>query len=917
MSTIDKRKYEYHDDGILPETGDYGITYLTIFSSGAGNVYDGWVWDPDRKNHSEIERTFGYRNPDYPDYCWDDEVVVDLSNAQNRQESSEFEQGRITSFNTNVSDQPIILQDIDPTGLTEAQREAKATTVLFSAIPLIKDAYIHAEVEVAMKMNLSSSNTTGRMRLEAFYILNDSSDRTMRPHPINHYSVATENEWNLLRLLYWNPALRHEDMNYIGVKLLCSGGTAEIGISDNPEYGDAIITLTSAGLVGDHIDEKRTPVSLDIFGREEVFIGYEIDVDDYTVLCEYDDGSIFEVTRLCNFTPEIGSEIELPITTLTANYEGLSASMELIAASVDHIEVTGLDYFAGESLLLDANNYKVYAYYTDDRVVEVTDECYFSPQMGSYIWGTTTLNAYYTPSFMPGRTFAGSLVISKVSVVSQQGTDIIYTLYDNGLGVISGSVNDSWHITNEEFYNADPNYPGDMVYRATVVGRGNHDSSDKTLTWTPGSNSVTGNPNYYFDVRIPEIFQNATKIRYELTGKPLGLTSCHASNTTTNGYPWNAEAIGFENMDTSKIASMRNAFRISNNDYNTHGRNSIDLSFLNGKEFPNLKDLYGTFEYNELNGLENLDVSNVVNFNRTFHVALFNNADLFENIDTSNAVYCYRTFGGIEGFTNLDFMSNFNFSNVVDAEYMFGGCQVSDIDGIRSLDTSSLTNCRGMFTGNRVITSIHNTIGQWDSSSITDSREMFASCIELVNLGANNDFFLNMANGALINGMFKDCTALTSVSGVSIGLNIGNVAQLFYGCTSLTDLAGAELWQMGNKGFLSQMFYNCPISAASVQYLASWDVSNVTAFYQFMNDTSNIRIPSREPNAQHTYEYPALEYLNNWNVRRSRGLTMNDQLAFGREYYSSSGYVLPNVVVYNASSHSYKTVPTWYRDSST
>ena len=60
MSNIE-RSYSYHDDGVLPSQGEYGVTYLTLYSSGAGNVYDGWIWDPDRINYSETERTFGYR----------------------------------------------------------------------------------------------------------------------------------------------------------------------------------------------------------------------------------------------------------------------------------------------------------------------------------------------------------------------------------------------------------------------------------------------------------------------------------------------------------------------------------------------------------------------------------------------------------------------------------------------------------------------------------------------------------------------------------------------------------------------------------------------------------------------------------------------------------------------------------------
>lgn len=341
------RKYKYYDEGVLPEEGEYGVTYLTLYSSNAGNVYDGWIWDPEHKTaESAIERTFGFRNPDYPDYCYDDEVVVDLSNPQNREES-EFEQGRITSFNTNVSSSPIFIPDAgDVSALTEEEREAKATTILFSKIPLIKDAYIHAEVEVQAKMNISADNTTGRVRVEAFYILNDESDRTMRPHPIAHTSVAKNNEYDTFRFLYWNPALKHEDNNYIGVKLLVSGGTAEIGISDNPEYGDAIITLTSAGLVGDNID-SGDPIYIELSGKEEVAPGYELDISDYKVLAYYDTGEVYDVTRLCEFDPTMGTLIEEAVTYLTAYFKDLSDMMIIYLGQVEYIELSGNDTIHG------------------------------------------------------------------------------------------------------------------------------------------------------------------------------------------------------------------------------------------------------------------------------------------------------------------------------------------------------------------------------------------------------------------------------------------------------------------------------------------------------------------------------------------------------------------------------------------
>ena len=775
MSNIDRR-YSYHDDGVLPSEGEYGVTYLTLYSSGAGNVYDGWIWDPDRRNYSETERTFGYRNPDYPDYCWDDEVVVDLSNAQARQESSEFEQGRITSFNTNVSDQPILLQDIDITGLNEEEREAKATTVLFSAIPLVKDAYIHAEVEIQAKMNISPDNTTGTVRMEAFYIINNESDRTMRPNPVDHRAVCTTDERNTFRFLYWNPALNHEDHNYIGVKLLCTGGTAEIGISDNPEYGDAIITLTSAGLVGDHIDEGH-PVSLEIYGRSLVPSGYKLKEADYTVLCTYDTGEVYDVSRICTYTPPMGTKMTQPTITLTAYYQGLTASMEVLMALPESIELIGIEDFYESTYTLDPDDYIVLAYYDTGDIMDISDDedLIYSPAMGTTINQTTTLTVTYAPSYLPGSTFTDSLVITKHTLVVDGATNhseypdhLIYSLYDNGFIKITGNAN-----------NIDPtksfDYHEVISLPLSIV--------DSLYSQRPGS----------------------LRIKWEAEGDIGGFRLPATSIGAEHVYL--RDLIGFENVNIKP-----HIIRVDPQVSGQVRRNPITILF----------DTQERITSDSLMCLRNISYDQV--------------GDIPVGICTSettnvNGFSCAYMFENCKLIENLNFCSNMNMSNCTDTSYMFHGCtSLSDISGIKNWNVSQVINMNQMFLETDCLESARD-LSLWNPSSVTSANWMFARSRlkNLVGIGSVT-FGSSTVGGCSAVGMFNGI-AIDDLIGITNEFfsHLNNLESMFGNNTLLESLDGSENIDFAMSTTVYDMFEGC-LNLNDISAISTWDVSNIQNF---------------------------------------------------------------------------------------
>lgn len=681
MSNIE-RKYAYYDQGVLPTVGESGVTYLTLYSSEAGNIYDGWIYDPDNKVPVSVtERTFGYRHPQFSQYCWDDEVVVDLSNPQNREES-DFAQGRITSFNTNVSPYPIVIQDTDVSEMTEDERERHATTILFTAIPLVSDSYIQAMIEVQCKCNLSPNNTSGEMRVEAFYILNDESDRTMRPNPVHTFSVTAPNERHTLPWLYWNPALKHEDHNYIGVKLVVTGGTLEIGISDVRDYGDAMITLVSAGLNGDII-YSEDPLYIELSGKEEVPPGYKLDIDDYQVLAYYETGEVYTVTKMCEFYPEMGSEITEELTYLTAYYGDLSDVLPIYLGQVIYIELSGNEVIHG-SYTLDINDYTVLAYFDNGDVWDVTSQCTFSPTMGTTVTTDTTLTATYEPYWMPGQSFSDTLELTASGVREKKGSDehgLIYTLYEDGCCAITGNVI-PWEYTplrNNDWYpdewdkrfshNGWRTTPQASSYDTYLDGYAHivEDGVDTSvlLDVYNGSNYLD-DISYSCVVCIPHFTHAVNSIEWKASGAPLGI--CLFRNASQLIRDRIIELKNFESIDTSKVLMLDFCYKYTKD---------VDLSWMNDKDFGSLISMCGCFmnTINDISTLNKLDGAKPINLCGLFEGSGIEVApDIASIVDMSNVEYTNSMFQACNNLVDIKNTAKFNMSKVVSTVAMFEHC---------------------------------------------------------------------------------------------------------------------------------------------------------------------------------------------------------------------------------------------------
>ena len=181
-------------------------------------------------------------------------------------------------------------------------------------------------------------------------------------------------------------------------------------------------------------------------------------------------------------------------------------------------------------------------------------------------------------------------------------------------------------------------------------------------------------------------------------------------------------------------------------------------------------------------------------------------------------------FRGCEGLTSIN-LNKFDTSNVTNMRDMFYSCEgLTNLD-LSSFDTSNVTEMNGMFAACDSLTNLD--LSSFDTSNVTDMDCMFYYCNGLTNLDLSS---FNTSNVTDMADMFRGCNSLTNldlssfdtsnVTGMT-GMNF-----MFYHCNSLTNL-DLSSFDTSNVREMGVMFSGCE-SLINLD-LSSFDTSNVTA----------------------------------------------------------------------------------------
>ena len=153
-------------------------------------------------------------------------------------------------------------------------------------------------------------------------------------------------------------------------------------------------------------------------------------------------------------------------------------------------------------------------------------------------------------------------------------------------------------------------------------------------------------------------------------------------------------------------------------------------------------------------------------------------------------VFAYVTAGSTSGKYKVVFYSNATIYAPKDSSYLFSysglGNKFTSLTSItfNNFDTSNVTNMKNMFYFASKLTSLN--LSNFNTSNVTNMASMFSVCLDLTSLTLTS---FNTSKVTDMSYMFNGCNALSSLSLTSFNTSkVTNMSQMFYECKALTSL---------------------------------------------------------------------------------------------------------------------------------
>ena len=282
-------------------------------------------------------------------------------------------------------------------------------------------------------------------------------------------------------------------------------------------------------------------------------------------------------------------------------------------------------------------------------------------------------------------------------------------------------------------------------------------------------------------------------------------------------------------------------------------------SIAQGYEITNIKDSKFYYHPNhDVNEDENEEYDSVLwEWDRNIEHALFLNKvvpkstafwfpylpnlvsiDNIYNLDTSNVTNMRGMFYACNSLETVDF-SNFNTSNVTDMSYMFGCYNDEDLPpgftslDLSSFDTSNVVAMEGMFN---ICGSLEEVdLSSFDTRNVKTMRNMFFYCCGLNSLDLSS---FDTSNVEDMNTMFAQCRNLDRFNLSSFNTsNVTDMGYMFWYC-SANNLSFLDSFDTSNVENMAGMFMD--FNGIQEFDLTNFDTSNVIGMHSMFR-YANIR----------------------------------------------------------------------------
>lgn len=179
-----------------------------------------------------------------------------------------------------------------------------------------------------------------------------------------------------------------------------------------------------------------------------------------------------------------------------------------------------------------------------------------------------------------------------------------------------------------------------------------------------------------------------------------------------------------------------------------------------------------------------------------------------ENLNTSNVKNMNEMFGQCSNLETLD-LSHFNTENVGNMSNMFNGCTKLHDLNISSFHTENVTNMYGMFYGCSSLDSLD--LSHFNTRYVRKDgmSYMFNGCSSLSYLNVSN--FTTDKPGMQLDGLFQGCSSLQTLDLSSFDTGgASSVTDMFDGCSALQTIYVSDLFKFNNNSVSSSnMFRDC------------------------------------------------------------------------------------------------------------
>lgn len=232
---------------------------------------------------------------------------------------------------------------------------------------------------------------------------------------------------------------------------------------------------------------------------------------------------------------------------------------------------------------------------------------------------------------------------------------------------------------------------------------------------------------------------------------------------------------------------------------------------------------------------------------------------------------CHAWFRGIN-VSNIEGLKNLNTSMVEDMSHMFCECEALTSLDVSNFNTSKVTNMRDMFAFCSALNTLN--LGVFNTSNVTNMSGMFASCSSLSSLNISN---FETSNVTTMNGMFLGCSALTSLDLSYFDTSkVKDMYEMFLNCSSLTslDLSSFITSKVTN---MYGMFQGChALTSLNISHFDTSKVQNMSYMFSGLSSITTLKVSSFNTSAATDVSYMFSDCPNL------------------REIYASSAFAIPD-----------------------